>query len=158
MTRNIVVLFSILFILSCEKDKSDNIFTGITNTTNVGDIISSDDTDWNFNDSWNAKEASLFDLSYEQSCISDVADYSIIAFPNPCQNIVNIYFDLPMDNFISMRLVDENYKVLLSLDSLTSGVAINLNSLAIENQMIRAYYKVYGLECELKGHGDIKIN
>ncbi len=64
----------------------------------------------------------------------------------------------PEDSRLALRIVDQDFNVLISLDSIyVSTLSFNLTSLNVSNEIVRVYYKIFGEECELRGHGDIKV-
>lgn len=158
----IFILITIL-IISCESNKNDEkkeiiIFNGFTSTDDFGNILTSDPTDWKLTDVWNLKESSLFAEKRNSTCTSNILDYSIIAFPNPCADIINLDLNFPTGFAITLRIVDRYYNSLLSLDNITSkNLSILVSDFNITNDTIRIYYKFLGVNCELNGHGDIKI-
>jgi len=158
MKRNIILILIILaVIVSCEEDNENSIFKGITETNDNGESIgSADENDWNFSETWNETENLLFSENYETDCDIDNS-YHIIAYPNPCEDIVMLNFYVAENKRVAYRIVNNDYKVLFSTDSASSVMAFNLNFLNVNNEIIRVYYKVFGENCELKGHGDIKV-
>ena len=165
MIRRIFIISIITFLIfSCEKENVDNnktdtiLFNGITMTTVNGELISQDMSDWNIQESWTDKESSLFDEKKDNSCILENNNYSIISYPNPCEGIFYLHIAKPDESRLAFRIVDRNFNVLLSNDSIFStSLAISLNDSGISNDTVRIYYKFLGSDCELKGHGDIKI-
>ncbi|MFO7828938.1 MAG: hypothetical protein R6V23_09980 [Bacteroidales bacterium] len=154
----IIVLILIAFTNSCEKDAENNLFIGITETNEFGEIISNDETDWSLNESWNETENSLFSESFDNLCNTDDEYYLLTAYPNPCDAITTLKFTVPDDKRVAFRIVDNDYNILVSKDSANSDIAINFDYLKVQNDILRVYYKIYGENCELKGHGDIKVN
>ncbi len=165
MIRRMIIITIIIFLtFSCEWEKVDNnadatiTFNGITETTANGELISQDKSDWKLQDNWNDKENSLFIDKKENFCIVDNDNYSIISYPNPCNGIFKLYISKPDECRLGFRIVDRNFNVLFSKDSIFSNeMGINLNEFGISNDTVRMYYKFFGSDCELKGHGDIKI-
>jgi hypothetical protein len=157
------LLLITILIISCESnndsDSKEKInFNGITTTDDFGIILTGDPTDWKLNDVWNLKERSLFAEKRNSTCTSNIVDYSIIAFPNPCADIINLDLNFPTGFAITLRIVDRYYNSLLSLDNNTSKeLSIRVSDFNIANDTIRIYYKFLGTDCELNGHGDIKI-
>ena len=149
-----------ILLLSCKPKSEFVIFTGITETNENGMKISDDITDWKFDDEWILMEEELFTENSSNVCDFNSEDYTIIAFPNPCDNddIVSLHCDVPENKRVEFRIVDENFNVLLSKDSVSTSIWIDIESLNINIEIIRIYYKVIGDNCELKGHGDIQVN
>jgi hypothetical protein len=162
--RGIIISIITFLTFSCEKENTDNnkmdtiTFNGITKTTINGELISQDASDWKLQESWTDKETSLFIEKKDNSCIPENNNYSIISYPNPCDGIFNLHISKPDGCRLAFRIVDKNFNVLLSQDSVFStSLGINLNDSGISNDTVRIYYKFFGSDCELKGHGDIKI-
>jgi len=155
----IVFLIGMILFLSCKKENDNNtIFTGITVTDNVGRISSRDTTDWKLFENWSEKENSLFDDNLNSACSTGDFDYSIIAYPNPCSGIINLHISKPETMRLAFRVVDKNYNVLITQDSLySSTIAFNFSYIHISNETVRIYYKLYGESCAFRGHGDLKI-
>ncbi len=145
---------------SCKKSFRNNLFSGITETNSIGEKITDDKTDWKFDDTWNISEQSLFSKSYNNLCSTDTGNYTAIAFPNPCNDIVRLHFSVPKDKQIAFRIVDNNYNILVSQDTVDTDtdIWVNIKQLNISNEIIRVYYKIFGENCELRGHGDIQVN
>lgn len=148
-------------LFSCEKEKEESntneiIFEGISITDVYGGLSSQDTTDWNLNDIWMDKENSLFTEKKDNKCSSD--EYSIISYPNPCDGIFLLRLTKPDDSRFAFRVVDKDFNVLVTQDSIMSNsIAISLEGFNVSNEIVRIYYKYFGMDCELKGHGDIKI-
>lgn len=151
---------------SCKEDKNlaDNkpeiiVFKGITLTDNQGWVIENDLSDWQLAESWNETENSLFAEKKTNFCDTANIGFKVVSYPNPCNDIFWLYISKPVETRFAFRLVDRNYNLLLSQDSVYSnGIAINVQRFNIKNDTVRLYYKFLGLDCELKGHGDIKID
>ena len=173
LTKSVVFLCTIFMVIisgmitSCEEDKDvantineTIVFEGITVTDNNGWVIENDPDDWTLAENWSDKENSLFVGKNVSACDNANSEYLIHpAFLNPCINQFNLGFTKPANSRFAFRIVDRNYNVLLSQDSVFSnGIAINVQDFNITNDTVRLYYKFFGLDCELKGHGDIKIN
>ncbi len=162
MNRLIFCLGLSLLIISCEKGKNDEnqdniVFGGITCTTYEGIIISKDTNDWKLNEFWNVNEVSLFVNQMENHCNNNDLEYSIIAYPNPCGGIFYLDISKPEESLFAFRIIDKEFNVLMSKDSIRTSIAISLNDFGLMNDTVRIYYKFLGHECELNGHGDIKI-
>ncbi len=154
----IIGLLILTFANSCKKDIKNSLFNGITETNEFGDIISIDETDWNLNENWNKTENSLFSETFDNICNTDNEEYVLIAYPNPCSDFGTLHFSVPENKRVAFRIVDSDYKVLISDDSARSEIAINFQDMNVNNKMVRVYYKIYGDSCELKGHGDIRVD
>ena len=82
----------------------------------------------------------------------------IVAYPNPCKSIIRLDIAKPDSSRFAFRIVDKDFNVLVSHDSITAGaIAITLQEFNISNEIVRIYYKILKENCELRGHGDIKI-
>ena len=144
---------------ACEKEDNTNkeiIFEGITWTSYIGETIIRDTTDWRFTDDWNDKENSLFGES-TLLCNSNGYDYSIFSYPNPCSHSTSIDLRKPDEMRFIYCFVDRYYNVLFSDTTYSSRLNFNMDIFNISNDTIRMYYKLLGDNCELRGHGDIKI-
>jgi len=150
------------FAVSCKDDAAKNpesiVFKGIRVTDVNGKVYENDLTDWQLAETWNDTENSLFAEKRTNVCDTANIGYKVVSYPNPCNGIFNLYISKPIESRLAFRIVDRNYNVLLSQDSVYSnGIAINVQSFNIKNDTVRLYYKFLGTDCELKGHGDIKI-
>lgn len=151
-----------VFAVSCKDDVTKNpesiVFKGIRVTDVNGKVYENDPTDWLLAENWNETENSLFAEKRTNLCDTASIGYKVVSYPNPCNGIFNLYISKPIDSRFAFRIVDRNYNLLLSQDSVYSnGIAINVTKFNITNDTLRLYYKLFGLDCELKGHGDIKI-
>jgi len=163
--NRLIVLFIVtpLIIISCDKEKDDNnideiVFSGITMRDNVGNTLSQDTNDWQLHDNWTDKENSLFFEKMNGICSTEDYDYYIISYPNPCSGMFFLHLSKPNYSRLAFRIVDKDFNILLSRDSITSTcIAINIGEFNVSNEIVRIYYKFFGQNCELKGHGDIKI-
>jgi arginyl-tRNA--protein-N-Asp/Glu arginylyltransferase len=93
------------------------------------------------------------------TCNNENTDYIIHpSYLNHYSTKFNLGFTKPAGSRFAFRIVDRNYNVILSLDSVYSnGLLIDVQGFDITNDTVRMYYKFFGPDCELKGHGDIKI-
>lgn len=157
MRKYVFLLLVSGMFFSCLKEKTPITISGITETKDSGEIISEDPSDWNFTDSWNADESNLFSFSKNSDCDIDNQKYNILAIPNPTFLNGKISIDVPENNWVSIRLVDEFLNIYKSYDSLSSDITVNYNFLNISGRTMRVYYKVFGDNCELRGHGDIQV-
>lgn len=172
INKSIISLFVIFILIiigvmtSCEEDnviavtKPDTIvFKGITVTDNNGWVIQNDPDDWTLTETWTEKENTLFVEKKMTLCDNGNSAYVIHpAYLNPCRNQFNLSFTKPAGSRFAFRIVDRNYNVLSSNDSISgNAVAINVQNFNVKNDTVRMYYKFLGPDCELKGHGDIKI-
>lgn len=152
------ILFSLL-VLSCKKaENSVKVFSGITERTVNGELLSNDSDDWNLSEIWIEQEENLFTEQYTNSCVSSTSSFSIAAYPNPCDGRIYFHINKPETARFVFIVVDNQYNEIVSQEVTTSSVAINFDMLNIENKTLRVYYKFLGENCELKGHGDIKVN
>jgi hypothetical protein len=160
MKTALYLALTILIIISgCKKDEDIETinFGGITETDYAGNIISEDPTDWQFNDTWSNKEKSLFDAPFLTSCETLDPSFYFYAYPNPCNDVVTLSSFGSVEYNISYRIVDKNYNIIFSSDEFNSFVHIDLNSYGVSNETVRVYYRLQFDECELQGHGDIRI-
>jgi len=157
------LLVMLLLTFSCNDDgiNPDDviIFGGITERDEFGVVKSIDSTDWQLMDEWNDKEEALFDEAFEYNCNNAAFDYSVITYPNPCQDMVTLRISKPGDARFSFCIVDEDYNVLFSRDTMnTNSIFLNLENFSLPGDTVRVYYKFFKQDCELKGHGDVAIN
>lgn len=153
------ILFSLLifsgFLSSCIKLGST--FSGISETSITGELISGDSDDWNFDDVWTRQESSLFDIKRDETCDQNFR-LQACAYPNPCTDVFYIYFPASDSVRIDVRIVNNDYDVLYSADSVGRQLYLQTDSLGVDKEIIRVYYKVISGDCEFRGHGDILIN
>lgn len=162
MNKTAVFLILMILISSC-KEKADNpraeskiYFTGLTQTDNIGWPITVDSTDWKTNDTWVKQEADLFTSTYQTDCIQ-AFDNKIYQYPNPCSGTFILSFSKPETTRLELRLVDKNFKLVFSVDSIIGNtVQFNANAFGIKDTL-RLYYKFIENNCEFRGHGDILI-
>jgi len=155
MKRALVLFaFSLVCCASCESWFAP--FSGITETDSYGNTISSDNDDWDFNDSWSKKELALFSEGLDEGCIIE-GNLSAAAYPNPCNSIFNLAFVLPEGKWLDIRIVNSDYDILYEKDSLTLSRTMQIEVTGYSNEIIRVYYRIQDSSCELKGHGDILI-
>ncbi|MHC1774907.1 MAG: hypothetical protein AB9834_05775 [Lentimicrobium sp.] len=165
MIKKPAFLLSILLFLlvSCEKDKkngnSDEIaFEGISITDDYGNLIFQDTTDWKFTENWSETESSLFSEKRDKTCTPENYDCSIVIYPNPCNSVFRFDIAIPDSSRFAFRIVDKDFKVLVSHDSIPRGaIGVTLTDFNLSNEVVRMYYKVLADNCELRGHGDIQI-
>ena len=158
--RKIFILFALLIsFFSCkEQDEEPVIFSGITERDEFGVMYSEDSTDWQLFDHWNSTEKALFENSKRDFCDTTEGEFSVIVYPNPCSNMLIINFMQSGTKQISLRLVDQDFNVLFSKDTtISSSLFINPGYLAFNGDLIRLYYKFSSDDCELRGHGDIRV-
>lgn len=157
----IIVVMSVLF--SCDKDAENGIpeFTGITSTDQNAVIIGGvDTTDWRENETWLQIEKDLFSdfssLSFNYTSDSTMMVYP--AFPNPCSDILNLNYQKDSSVELQLRIVDEDFNLLFSLNSIYSdAISVSLNDINNLNSGVK--FRVYyifkqGNTCIAKGHGD----
>jgi hypothetical protein len=114
-----------------------------------------DPDDWNIKDTWVEQEQALFGIGLKSDCA--IADYEIIAYPNPTFDKVSIHVLKPDSVRLAIRIVDKNFKTLLAKDSLYAKInKIDLSSLGVKDT-VRVYYKFMNGSCEFRGHGDVVI-
>lgn len=160
MKKYLFLLAIILISGSCKEHETEDpvVFSGITVRNEFGDILSSDSTDWQLFDQWVSKEKVLFENNINAFCDTSVGSFSVGVYPNPCTDLVIINFTRPEDYRISVRLVDQEFNVLLSEDTtISTSWMINPGLLNFEGDLIRLYYKISSEGCELRGHGDIQV-
>lgn len=154
--KNTILVFTLLIgISSCVKNPLSISFDGITRTDNYGVVLSNDPTDWTFDDTWRQKEADLFTSSYKKGC-APAGNNKIIAYPNPCSGVFQLSVQMPAAGRLELRLVDKNFRVLASSDSI-SNQTIGLQVGNGVKGTVRLYYKLIDGDCEYRGHGDILV-
>lgn len=130
---SILVIFSLL--INCDKDDNNaTSFSGITNRDTSMNLIGSDDTtDWRFDKEKNAKFDELFAQTnpIHHSPTSMALNGNIfLGYPNPTP--INEPFilsgDIDSALFVDYRVVNSNYQVLVKLDSLKTGFALQYNA------------------------------
>jgi hypothetical protein len=145
-------------IISC-KDKGPEIkFTGITGMDKFGAVVGkADTTDWRTDDQWLDKEQKLFSENFSANC-ADPGKYRIMFYPNPCRSKSTLYAVKDSGVRVAIRLVDKNFNVIMSQDSVyVSSLSVDLSSFTL-NDTIRLYYKFITPDnCEYWGHGDIFV-
>lgn len=156
-----IVVMSVLF--SCDKDAENGIpeFTGITSTDQNAVIIGGvDTTDWRENETWLQIEKDLFS-DFSNLTFNYTSDSTMMvspAFPNPCSDILNLNYQKDSSVELQLRIVDEDFNLLFSLNSIYSdAISISLNDINSLNtgDKFRVYYIFkQGNTCIAKGHGD----
>lgn len=165
--RNTLIYSTIclLSVSSCTKDKvDDNLFpefTGITSRSLDGTTISFDQSDWNFRDQWSELEHSLFLERYANVCPPERGNFTIQLYPNPVQYVFALQMWISDTVDIEFRIVDKNFNVVMteSIDTVANQFkrTYDLSHIRRPKEVFRMYYKIYGRNCELRGHGDILI-
>lgn len=176
MMKHYILITVILtsFLVGCKKDDSNiqtgstltnyPLFTGYTSTDNNGaPTWLTDSTDWTNDTSWISSEKSLFPQYLYLT--HDFEPYSSIqfhpAYPNPTTSTTNFYLTKATDIRLSFKVVNSNFNVIASSDSIYSN-SFGVNTAAIispVDTMIRIYYIFERNDsCLYKGHGDIKID
>ncbi|PWJ43701.1 hypothetical protein [Sediminitomix flava] len=152
-------IVSSFFLTSCGSNNNTRFkFEGFTYRDPVGNILSIDPTDWNFTDNWNSQEHALFEES-KQTCILNNDMLRILAFPNPIVSDFNLQIDKNNESLFSYRVVDQNFNLYFSGDSITDqSIRFKLKeNIDVKGNILRVYYKVIEENCEYIGHGDIEI-
>ena len=149
---------------ACE-DKKDPVpaatidFSGLTLVDDLGQALSSPDADdWRTNDTWSQAELDLFDGATLPLCGGSIE--ASPAFPNPCDNVLGFRFVATENSLGYFRVVDEDFNVLLKIDSVPYEPGTNfiqMNVSAIQPDTVRLYYRVIGSTCESRGHEDVLV-
>jgi hypothetical protein len=147
-------------MVGCQtKDTSPKIkFSGVTQTDKFGTVVGkADSSDWRLDDKWVDKEKALFNATYNDGG-SLPENLSVVFFANPCRGQSVLYIKKDTTVRLSVRLVDKEFNVLFSKDSIYDNkLLLDLNSLAM-NDTVRLYYKfIDDKNNEFKGHGDIHL-
>lgn len=149
-------------VTSCKDDDDTEdpkiAIKGITVRDEEGNIAGSvDPADWNLNTEFNSMENKLFSSTNLPVC-DDHGDstYSVSVFPNPNDGVFLFKTIVPHDN-ISVRIVDENLKVLYRNDSISgTGITITEDKDG-GRRAVRLYYRIFNENCIYQGYGDISI-
>jgi hypothetical protein len=164
--------FVLILLLSCEKDKETG-FSGITERDIEGVLTGIvDDTDWRFDDVWNAKEESLFnEINFITEKCSQAgsgdspSDFLLpskcLAFPNPTASMFLFNMDSDADT-VRFVIVDENYEIILTQKASGGdglwGISTSNPSNFKSGNIYRIYYKLdYQSGNAERGHGDVMI-
>ena len=155
------VLIIYIFCISCNKDKNESQIqiSGITETDITGILIGSvDTTDWRFNDTWNQNVENLFIKNNNEPTDKVLPQsYLAIGYPNPSKSIMEFYFHSDSSMYYDFRIVDSNLKVIIQLDSLKSGFALQGDTKFAKGILYRLYYKIYSTNKVYRGHGDFEF-
>ncbi|MBP7184365.1 MAG: hypothetical protein KBA06_02575 [Saprospiraceae bacterium] len=159
------IFFGMLLFVSCEKKETIDVvdttpiyFVGIHKTDANGLTLEVDSTDWRWDDIWNTRELELFHLSNQNQCAEDES-FQIVAFPNPCDNVFQLYLNKAPTDSIQLKIVDRNYNVKAEFGGFNNGIQFNTETFGITNDTVRVYYKVKRAgACSFYGHGDVIIN
>lgn len=147
--------------VSCEKEYTETgevFFSGITNRDENGNRNGNfDPMDWKLNTTFNGSENALFSVDNLPVC-GDATDtaFLVYSYPNPSNGVLAFGSIVQMDS-VSLRIVDDNYKVLYSKDGLTNpSISIHENGDG-GSRMVRLYYRFYNGACKYQGYGDLSI-
>ena len=174
------LLFACMFLtlLACKKEKSEIVFSGITNTSGTGEIMGAvDATDWCLDDIWSDSEKAIFSsvefselslsenkYSFVLKSASEISPQNKIfpAYPNPVQNqfCLNIYLSA---SIFKLAIVNSSFDILVAMQfNEFSGSTFYFN--VSDRSVFRAetIYRVYYLfehndKSTEYGHGDILI-
>ncbi|MBN1145221.1 MAG: hypothetical protein JXA72_12400 [Bacteroidales bacterium] len=170
MKRHVFIVFVLLLAFSCEKEKEAN-FSGITERDIEGVSVGAiDDTDWRFDDVWNAKEESLFNeinfitkKSSRAESDDSPADFLLfcVAYPNPATSMFTFRLNSDADT-VRFVIVDENYEIILTQKALGGDGSWGISTSSPGNfksgNIYRIYYKLdYQSGNIERGHGDVMI-
>ena len=154
----LVSVLAACLLLGC-KPKVEVVkvkFTGITQTDKFGTIVGrADSSDWRTDDVWIKEEKALFNASYTESA-PQPEQLKVLFYANPCRGQSVVYVKKDSTTRMSVRLVDRDFNVLFSKDSIYENkLLLGLNTLT-SNDTVRLYYKFIDINNnEFKGHGDI---
>ena len=124
------LLLIALLIVGCEEDGNPELdnFSGITEIDSDGNIISEDSDDWYGSEYRNTHcvtdTESESDISEGEIGINIAipTTYSFLpAFPNPFDSLVSIYYGLPTDSDVKIRIIDRNGNQIQMLVNDTQG-------------------------------------
>lgn len=175
-----LLVVSIIFS-ACEEETATPplpVFTGITERAITGETVGNiDNSDWTLDYYWSQVEKDLF--SNYNDLIHDYNAYNmtILAYPNPTNDVVKLLVHSIENVNITMVIVDSQFNQIMSgnynigadssqiqQDSSVTTVApspsitltYNLNSTSPGNNLRRFYYIATRNDtCFFKGHGDV---
>ena len=159
MKALLVSVILLLIFASCRENSCNPLsaFTGVTTRDASGTLIEDDPVDWKLNETnWGPAEEQLFDSTYSTDCLAS-SKYTIIAYPNPTSGAFNVMFSKGDYAKVDLRLVDFDCRTLISINGIED------NSIGLEPSgfgqkgVVRLYYKFIEDGCEVRGHGDIRI-
>ncbi len=161
--KNICLIILLAVLVSNCKDETVNppaeikiYFKGLAETDVNGWQITLDTTDWRTNDTWVKQESDLFKASYQSGCLQSFKN-EIVAYPNPGIGFFSLQLSKLASTRVEFRLVDENFKTLISSDTLTTNsICFDVRDFGIKDTL-RLYYRFIENNCEFRGHGDILI-
>jgi len=170
--RYLCSLLLLVSIIACDDDEMmtppqpDQIqFGGISQTDATGRLIGTADyTDWGLGDEWEDRISALFPGEQRPLCFITDEYIAFSAAPNPAIIETALSYEVDDSTDLELRIVDRDYNLLkeISVSKVFSRgynrLLVNLEELNINNDTVRIYYKlITGLDCELRGHGDIAI-
>lgn len=165
MKKVLIFLALTSFLSACEKEEEDDQpkFTGITerdgNGASIGNV---DPTDWNFDDNWDQETKDLFyslpQINYDCEKV-DSALATTGGYPNPASAYMRLEFMEADDYILDVRVVNEDMDILLSLDSVENkNMIINVDlDPSGDDNIYRAFYRLWDADCAYTGHGDFKV-
>lgn len=146
---------------ACKKEHTETaevFFSGITNRDEDGNLNGFvDEDDWNLNTTFNSKENALFPADNFSIC-GDATDtvLKVYSYPNPSNGVFLFGCIIEFDS-ISLRVVDDNYKVLYAKDNLTRPSLSIVENGDGGSRLVRMYYRAYNDSCVYQGYGDLSI-
>ena len=159
---SLVLLVILVGFATCKKNDNESSqiqFNGITETDDNGNPVGTvDSTDWTVDKNWNDTEHGLFSKRFENCNITVNSTFN--AYPNPANDALTLTLSgINTQEFTetSFRIVDRNYNILgwWDTEQFALKYVINLAQWDLPDDTVRVYYKFYGENCELRGHGDI---
>ncbi|OGU54047.1 MAG: hypothetical protein A2V66_08140 [Ignavibacteria bacterium RBG_13_36_8] len=170
----ILCIIFLFLIQSCKENQTTefgNIFSGITNTDENGNILSSDSDDWKNDYNWeyngiylSQKDSiEVFPPPQSQTDVYPSNFYVYPAYPNPVSSGCNIEFGLPTFCEVFIIIINQSNNIIAKLMlRYTSGVhVIRFDGSSLNNDTYRCIYRFedkltgeYGI---FNGHGDIQI-
>jgi hypothetical protein len=145
------------FVLEDPIEKDPKItFQGIVERDARGMPYTEDPDDWKLTDTWVEQELKLFGISLNTNCKLPES-YGIIAYPNPLIDQFVLHVNKPDSVRMAIRIVDKNFKTLMSIDSMFATMTkIDVSDFGMADT-VRVYYKFLDGSCEFRGHGDLVI-
>ena len=171
-----LLLLALVLFQSCGNDDDDNnqmcgsvavtipTFSGYVSVDNFGNPtnVETDPSDWRLDDTWSSSEQALFSdyANFNDNCPTDSNLVVFPAYPNPtATNLVGLASNLDNNSRLRVRVVDQQFNVLHSQDSITNNnVNLNFSTVSPNDDFVRVYYMVVQNEnCIYLGHGDIRL-
>lgn len=163
-TLILLLILTPTIYFSCKDNNESKGLIDISGVTelnesadNIGNI---DATDWKFTDSWSLNEENLFKKNNSTNTVTETirpnTSVVVIGYPNPAKDILFLAFQLESSMYYDLRIVDNNMNIKFQLDSAKNSMKVR-DSAYVNNELYRAYYKIYSDNKVYRGHGDFKF-